>query len=1502
MDLLTVLIVATILAATPGAAPRVSAQDATAETAQAEPTEVDEPVVETPVEEIAPEVPVDETVVEDPWVADPVIDEPSVEAPVGEEPTVDEPTEGAFPTEGPTATATAEPTAAEPASDEATLAAETPVTATDVATVEPTPEPTPSPKPRLRRSAGGAAEIGAAAGSTLPITLTLSPSGTQPAETSVAAQAAWSSIPGGMPTGTITYRVFNGTGCTGTLFSEAGTKTIVGTPTPNGSVPASDAVAMTTAGSFSWQASYSGDVSYNASSVCASQTIAKRTPTVVLALSPSGGVAGDAFTGVATISSATSTAAGTISYALYTTSSCSTTQAVTGTPSVKTVTGGVAPASDPITINLLTSYWKAVYAGDTNNTTASSNCVILTLGKRSPTISTVATSTSGVAGQPAFAQATLANITSNAVGTVTYGIYTDSACTAVLPLIGNTHAKTVAGGVVPVGNTLTIPTVTTYWKASYGGDTYNNAAVSACVVVTLAKASPTLSLVVTPTLIPMKAAGTAKGQGTLSSAGATAATTSAAGTGVYTVYKDSACSVVLVAASSKTVASRAVPVSSTTTINQAGFVYWQVVYSGDANNNGATSPCVEQAVAKSDPTSTLTITPSTTPMKAGSTAKARGTFGSTTTTSTVTGTITYGVYTDSACTTFYPVAGNPHNKVVTNRSTGTSNSFTFANVGTYYWRMDFLGDANNNPATGPCTAMVVTKSTPTLTLTITPSSTPMRAGGTAYAKTTMTLSNTTAAGSATYTVYSDSVCTATLAVTGSPSTVTVTNKVVPNSALASFPTVGTIYWKIAYAGDANNSAATSGCVALVVGSSTPTLTLTTSPSGSMTVGNAATASATLTGSTATAGGSATYTVYTDSGCTTQLSAGGNPSAVTVVNKVIPSSAPITLSAVGTVYWRVAYGGDVDNGAATSSCLALVVTKRSPTMSLVVTHPVSPMQAGGTAAGQATLAGATTTASGSVVYTVFSNNICTVAAVPSKTSTEVVASGAVGISDDFTFNTLGTFYWLAQYGGDGQNNAAVSACVALAVVDAAAAVIEVVVVPNPIAAGASAGGYATLSGVTGTAGGTVVYAVYANGACTTQVSPAKTSTKTVVNGVAPASDVFPFATVGTFYWTAVYSGDGSNAGDTSACVALTVNKAAPSVALAVSPSPVLAGSGAVGTATLTGATAAAAGAATFTVYSNNVCTTPVSPAKTSGVTVTAAVVPASAALTIQTAGTVYWRVVYAGDANNQAATSPCVSVVVSKAAPTLALSVSPGTITVWGTATGSAAITGGTTSVTGSVVYTVYADTGCNAALSPAKTSTKPISGGVVASVAFMFDLTEVVYWQATYGGDANNDLAESPCVPLTVDGGSLTASVSSVTMTPVGFSSADQTNTGTMTLTLVDQRGTLEGWSVTLSASDFAYTGVASGAIDIPAGAFSIQSAGNPIYVRGQAINGANGPAVPSGGAVGPLDEPVVVLVANDGYGGGEYTQSYTVVLVIPGGSRAGTYTAVVDTITSAAP
>lgn len=1340
--IVAVIVVALVVSALPGAAFQGVARGQEADDASAAaeaPTPTPSPTPPPPTETPAP--PPTETPVPTP--------PPPTETPAPT-PTVPAPSPTNTPTPAPTATRTPAP----------------PATAT--------PTPTPTARATSRSSDG----FQVAALADLALTVTLSPASPVTVGTAVRAQAGWPPLT--LPAGTVTYSVFQNGTCTAPTFAAAGTKTIF-----LGAVAASDPITFASPGTYSWRAAYSGDLVYNPRTVCVPLTV-RATPALTLTLTPSPATVGSPVTGAATLANATATAGGTVVYTAYSNSTC-TTQVSPARTSTKAVTNAAVPAADAATFTPAgTVYWRAVYSGDTFNVGVSSACVALPV-RAAPTLGLTVSPNPVMVESSAAASATLTGASSTAGGTVTYTLYTDSGCaTQVNPAVVST--RTVTNGSVPASVAVTFGLAgTRYWRAVYNGDTNNFGATSPCVAVTVSKATPTISLTVSSTGGTMRAGGRARGRGTLSGA-----TTTAAGTATYTVYADSGCTTVLAGTnnpSTRTVSNQNVPNSARITVNQAGTVYWRVVYSGDANNAAATSACVALTVAKAAPTLTLTVTPTVSPMTAGGTATGRGSLASAT---------------------------------------------------------------------------------------------------------------TTAGGTATYTLYSNSTCTTALTAAGSPSTVAVSNRVVAASAAITVPVAGTVYWRATYSGDANNNAATSACVAQTVAKATPALTLAVSPAISpMAVGGTATGSAALSGASPTAAGTATYTVYTDGACTTVYTAAGNPSAVTVANRTVPNSAAITISLVGTVYWRVVYAGDANNNAATSGCTPLSVAKRTPTLALTVNPAVSPMRPGGTATGAATLGGATATAGGSVVYTVYSDNGCTTQVIPNQTSARTVTNGTVPASATFTFAQAGVYFWRASYGGDANNNAVASACAALTV--SASVAVNVVANPNPVNAGGSAAADATLSGVTPTASGTVTYAVYTDNTCAT--APNQTSTRTVTNGEAPASTPFTFAQSGTRYVQADYTGDGANPAATSPCVALAVGKTLPILGLSLSPSPVAAGASVVGTATLLGLTITAGGVLTYTVYSDSGCATPVVPAQSSSRTVTNGIAQASAPLTFTQAGVVYWRVAYGGDANNGIALSPCVALTVRKAEPTIALAVNPNPITVWESASAAATLNGATATAGGSMVYSVYSDEGCTVPLAPAQGSTRTVSNGVVAaSAAVTFNQAGTFSWQAVYNGDAANSGATSACVTQTVAGGALTASVSSLNLPPVAFSTTAQANSGSLQLRVGDRRGTSDGWSVSVWVSPFAYSGGSPAGAAIPASAFVLTAAGAPTTISGQPIDAANGPAVPSSGATGPLDAPIAVLVSELGYGAGEYAQPLNVTLFIPAGSQVGTYTAVLTVATTAAP
>ena len=66
-----------------------------------------------------------------------------------------------------------------------------------------------------------------------------------------------------------------------------------------------------------------------------------------------------------------------------------------------------------------------------------------------------------------------------------------------------------------------------------------------------------------------------------------------------------------------------------------------------------------------------------------------------------------------------------------------------------------------------------------------------------------------------------------------------------------------------------------------------------------------------------------------------------------------------------------------------------------------------------------------TATGTVTYTVYSDENCTV--LYANAGTKVVTNGIVPHSDPITFNEVGTYYWKAAYSGDETHNAVISRC-------------------------------------------------------------------------------------------------------------------------------------------------------------------------------------------------------------------------------------------------------------------------------------------------------------------------------------------------------------------------------------------------------------------------------------------------------------------------------------------
>ena len=574
-------------------------------------------------------------------------------------------------------------------------------------------------------------------------------------------------------------------------------------------------------------------------------------------------------------------------------------------------------------------------------------------------------------------------------------------------------------------------------------------------------------------------------------------------------------------------------------------------------------------------------------------------------------------------------------------------------VGSDLITASYGGDATNNSATGT-TTQIVSKASPAVTLTsssnpstINQSVTFTAALPTGTTGTVTFTSGSTALGTATLTNASASVSTSSLPAGTDPITAT-------------------------YNGDPNNSTATAN-LNQTVNKTTPTVTVTTS--GPSTFGNPVTVTTTLPPGT-------TGTVTVTSGGTTLGSGNVNPTTGTVV--ITTSTLP-----VGNDPITASFGGDTANNPATGSTTQ-TVTKASP--GVVLTSSANPSTFNQPVTFTATLPANTT---GTVTFLDGSATL----------GTGSISNG-IAILTTATLTT-GVHTITASYGGDGNNNAAVSAPLSQTVNKATP------VLPIPVVS--------TNSPVVGTPV-----------TITENVPPGVSGPVTFSNGSNPigtAPIVGGVATItvsnlplGTDPITASTPGDANNNPATSPPVSVTVVKTAPTVAVTSSLNPSIVNQPVTFTAT---APAGATGTITFLDGGTPLGTGTLNNGQTTLTTST--LIIGSHTITVS----------YGGDTNNSAATSVPLTQIVNKAATTVAVtsSLNPSIVNqpVTFTATAPASATGTITFLDGA---TPLGTGTLNNGQTTLTTSTLVVGSHTIT---------------VSYAGDTNNSQATSAPLTQTVN-------------------------------------------------------------------------------------------------------------------------------------------------------
>ncbi len=539
---------------------------------------------------------------------------------------------------------------------------------------------------------------------------------------------------------------------------------------------------------------------------------------------------------------------------------------------------------------------------------------------------------------------------------------------------------------------------------------------------------------------------------------------------------------------------------------------------------------------------------------------------------------------------------------------------------------------------------------------------------------------------------------------------------------------GTYYWVADYNGDDNNSELSSGAADEPVAVKASVSVSTTQQPASATVGSSIADQATVTGGDNPTG-TVIFRLYNNATAT------GSPlfTDTEPLSNGSATSAAYGTTATGTYYWVATYNGDANNFIASSGngSEPVSVTKATPTIS--TTQQPASAAIGSSIADQATVSGGYQ-ATGTVTFRLYNNSTAT--GSPVFTDAEPLSNGSA-TSSGYATTAIGTYYWVATYNGDANNNTASSGTADEPVtVTKATPSVSTTQQPASAAIGSSIADKATVSGGY-QATGTVTFRLYNNSTATG--SPLFSDTEPLSTGSATSAG-YPTTATGTYYWVATYNGDANNntASSGPADEPVSVTHATPSISTTQQPTSATVGSSIADQATVTGGDNPT-GTVAFKLYNNPNGTgaalfADTEPLASGGAT--------SAPYATTLAGTYYWVATYNGDTNNSPAPSGTADepVTVTKATPSLSTKRLPSSAKMRKPIEDKATVSKGY-SPSGKITFRLYKNRAATG--KPVFTSTKSLRHGGATSAGYKPKAPGKYYWVATYNGDANNNTVSS---------------------------------------------------------------------------------------------------------------------------------------------------------------
>ncbi|HEY5693116.1 MAG TPA: DUF11 domain-containing protein [Gaiellaceae bacterium] len=562
---------------------------------------------------------------------------------------------------------------------------------------------------------------------------------------------------------------------------------------------------------------------------------------------------------------------------------------------------------------------------------------------------------------------------------------------------------------------------------------------------------------------------------------------------------------------------------------------------------------------------------------------------------------------------------------------------------------------------------------------------------------------------------------------------------------ATTSSIGTYCWRVEFTPGPNDHHYLSGshtnsdseCFTVIKAS--PSISTQASVTGKGVVGTDSTSDTATVSGGVNPGGTIQFSITDPNGHKTDV---GSPVTVNG-DGTYDAPSSVSLALVGTYTWSASYSGDslnnkaVDNGDNES----VTTGKASPSISTKASVTGKGVVGTDSTSDTATVSGGVNPG-GTIQFSITD---------PNGHTTDV--GSPVTVNGDGTYDApssvdlalVGTYTWSASYSGDSLNNKAVddgtnesvTSIKASPTISTKASVTGTGVVGTD-----STSDTATVSGGDNP-GGTIQFSITDPNGHTTDVGSPVTVNG---DGTYDAPSSVDLTLVGTYTWSASYSGDSLNskAIDDGTNESVTSIKASPTISTKAS----VTGTGVVGTdstsdtATISGGDNPG-GMIQFSITDPNGTKTKVgSPVAFNGDGTYDA--PSSVDLTL--VGTYTWSAEYLGDSLNNGAVDNGVdeSVTSIKASPSINTTPSPSSGSIGNLLQDSAKLSGGF-DPTGTITFDLYDNSTCSG--TPLHEETASVSGNGTYTTSTGFTATKPItyYWVANYGGDSNNNKAAAGC-------------------------------------------------------------------------------------------------------------------------------------------------------------